>query len=119
MSCLTEVGPRITENLGDFLDQVHHFSSGVYAKQMMIPAGYVVGSHAHKYSHLSILASGEVIVEVDGVPKEFTGPACIEIKAGCEHKVFAKTNAVWFCVHATEATCADEVDEVLISEGKA
>ena len=116
---ITETSPRITDNVGDFLGQMHHFSSGVYAKQMQIPAGYVVGSHAHKYSHLSILASGSVIVEADGVPQEFTGPACIEIKADCEHKVFAKTDAVWFCVHATDATCADEVDEVLIAEGKA
>ena len=116
---MIETSPRITENLGDFLDQVHHFSSGVYAKQMMIPAGYIVGSHAHKYDHLSVLASGDVTVEVDGVAKDYTGPACIEIKAGKEHKVLAKTNAVWFCIHATEATCADEVDDVLIAEATA
>lgn len=116
---ITETSPRVTENVGDFLGQLHHFSSGVYAKQMQIPAGHVVGSHAHKYSHLSILASGSVIVEVDGVLQDHTGPTCIEIKAGSEHKVFAKTDAVWFCVHATDATCADEVDEVLIAEGKA
>jgi mannose-6-phosphate isomerase-like protein (cupin superfamily) len=119
MSEVIETGPRITEGVGDFLGQTHHFSSGVYAKQMLIPAGHVVGSHAHQYSHLSVLASGDIILEVDNVATEFSGPACIEIKAGCEHKVFAKTDAVWFCIHATEATNADEVDAVLIAEGKA
>lgn len=119
MNAITELGPRITENLGDFLGQVHHFSDGLYAKEMIIPAGYMVGSHAHAYSHLSLLAKGDVIIEVDGVAREVSGPACIEIKAGCEHKVFAKTDAVWYCVHATEATCADDVDQVLIAEGKA
>jgi quercetin dioxygenase-like cupin family protein len=119
MTVIIETSPRITENVGDFLGQMHHFSSGVYAKQMMIPAGHFVGSHAHQYSHLSVLANGDVIVEVDGVPMEYSGPTCIEIKAGCEHKVFAKTDAVWFCIHATEATNADEVDAVLIAEGKA
>ena len=119
MTAIIETGPRITEGVGDFLGQTHHFSDGVYAKQMTLPAGHVVGSHAHQYSHLSVLASGNVIVEVDGTPTEYFGPSCIEIKAGCEHKVFAKTDAVWFCIHATEATNADEVDAVLIAEGKA
>lgn len=119
MSCITETSPRITESVGDFLGQIHHFSDGVYAKQMHIPAGFMVGAHAHQYSHLSVLAKGDVIVEVDGVAHELTGPACLEIKAGCEHRVFAKTDAVWFCVHATSATCADDVDAVLIREGRA
>lgn len=119
MSCITELSPRITENLGDLLGQVHHFSDGLYAKQMHIPAGYVAGSHMHAYSHLSILAKGDVLVEVDGVVSEFSAPACIEIKAGREHRIFAKTDTVWFCVHATDAACADEVDAVLIQKDNA
>ncbi len=115
---IVETGPRITENVGDFLDQVHHFSDGVYAKQMVIPAGHVVGSHAHTYSHLSVLAKGSVIIEVDGVQKEVSGPACLEIKAGREHRVFAKTDAVWFCIHATDETDAAKVDEVLVTKGE-
>lgn len=119
MSCITELAPRITQNLGALLNQQHHFSDGLYAKQMHIPAGYVAGSHKHAYSHLSILAEGNVIVEVDGAATEFFAPACIEIKAGLEHRIFAKTDTVWFCVHATDAACADEVDAVLIQKDNA
>ena len=107
------------QRVGDLLGQIHHFSTGIYAKQLHLPANHIVTSHAHKYGHLSILASGTVVVDVDGVRKEYTGPACIEIQENAVHRVFAKTNAVWFCVHATEATSADEVDAVLIAEGKA
>jgi quercetin dioxygenase-like cupin family protein len=96
---------------------VHHFSDGLYAKQMSIPAGYEAGSHAHNYSHLSILAKGRVIVEADGWKQEFTAPACIEIAAGIHHKITSLEDSVWFCIHATEETDVSKVDDVLIQRG--
>jgi quercetin dioxygenase-like cupin family protein len=118
MSEVVETGSRITEGVGDFLGQTHHFSDGLYAKQMVIPAGHVVGSHAHNYSHLSVLAKGDIVLEVDGVTTDVSGPACIEIKAGCTHRVFAKTDAVWFCIHATEENDVNKIDEVLVTKGE-
>jgi len=94
----------------------HHFGGGVYAKETRIPAGYLLGQHAHKHDHLSILASGSVKVGVDGETKFFHAPACITIEAGKEHYVLAMTDVVWYCVHATDCTDADQVDAVLIQE---
>jgi quercetin dioxygenase-like cupin family protein len=92
----------------------HHFSSGVYAKQMMLPKGYFALSHAHDYDHLSILASGKVIVKTDEVTQEFTAPACLTIKKHLNHSITALEDAYWFCIHATDETNPDKVDEVLI-----
>lgn len=96
------------------LGVVHHFSDGLYAKEMVIPAGHFAVSHAHAYDHLSILAKGHATVEVDGVTTEYTAPACINIAAGKHHEVVAITDIVWFCVHATDETDPDCIDEVLI-----
>ena len=96
------------------LNTLHHFSDGLYAKQMTLPAGYEAGSHAHAYSHLSILAKGRVIVETDNTMQEFSAPACIEIKAGIYHRIVSLEDAVWFCIHATDETDVSKVDEVLI-----
>jgi quercetin dioxygenase-like cupin family protein len=98
------------------LNILHHFSDGLYAKQMTLPAGYEAGSHAHAYSHLSVLAKGRVIVETDNTMQEFNAPACIEIKAGIHHRIVSLEDAVWFCIHATEETDVSKVDEVLIKE---
>jgi len=98
------------------LGTVHHFSDGLYAKEMHIPKGYVAGSHAHSYSHLSILSKGKVVVKTDEFVKEFTAPACIEIKAGIHHMIEALEDAAWFCVHATDETDVNKIDEVLISK---
>ncbi len=97
--------------------QGHHFAGGVYAKEAFVPAGYEVSKHTHEYSHLSILASGQAMVVADEVGTVYTGPACIEIKGGIPHHIIAITDVVWFCIHATDETDVDKVDEVLITKG--
>ena len=95
---------------------VHHFSSGVYAKETRIPKGRVLVQHKHHYDHLSILASGTVELEVDGERQTITGPACLTIEAHKHHGVKALTDAVWFCIHATDISDPEQVDKVLIAD---
>lgn len=97
------------------LGVVHNFSDGLYAKQMFIPKGYTVGQHEHKFSHLSILAKGKVIVKTDDFEKEYTAPSCLEIKQGINHAIEALEDSVWFCIHATDETNIDKIDKVLIT----
>jgi mannose-6-phosphate isomerase-like protein (cupin superfamily) len=70
--------------------------------------------HAHKHDHLSILASGSVEMVVDGVKSVVKAPACLTIAAGKHHGVKSLTDVVWYCVHATDCTDEDDIDEVLI-----
>ena len=97
---------------------VHNFSDGLYAKQMTIPKGFVAGQHAHTFSHLSILAKGKVIVKTDMDERVYDAPACIEIKKQINHTITAVEDAVWFCIHATDETDVDRIDEVLIQKGE-
>lgn len=96
------------------LGVVHHFSDGLYARQMMLPAGHYAVTHAHEYDHLSILATGRVLLEVDGVITDLTAPACVTVAAGKHHRITAMEDATWFCIHATDETDVDKLDEVLI-----
>lgn len=93
---------------------VHHFSDGLYAKEMHIPAGMAVLKHTHDYNHLSVLAKGKVVVLRGEEMEIIEGPACLDIEAGLIHGVKAITDCVWFCIHATDEKDASKVDEVLI-----
>ena len=110
---------QFKEKQGQFdidLGTIHHFSSGVYAKQMHLPKGYVAFSHSHEYDHLSILAKGSVILRTDDYTKEYESPACITIEAKTYHQIEALEDTVWFCIHATEETDVSGIDEVLIGK---
>lgn len=98
------------------LGVVHNFSDGLYAKQMFVPQGYVIGTHAHTFSHLSILAKGKVVVRTDEGFAEYTAPTCLEIKEGIHHAIEALEDTVWFCIHATDETDVNKIDEVLIKK---
>lgn len=95
---------------------VHHFSSGVYAKETHIPAGIVLTQHSHGFDHMAILASGQVAVEVDGLMSIQDGPSVITIKAGKMHKVQAIIDSVWYCIHSVDETNPDHVDQAILSK---
>ena len=96
------------------LDISHYFSDGVYARKMLLLAGHYAVTHAHEYDHLSILAAGRVTLEVDGDNRELIAPTCVTILANKHHQIVALEDAVWFCIHATDETDVDKLDEVLI-----
>lgn len=99
------------------MDINHYFGGGVYAKETLIPAGQILVQHKHEHDHLSVLASGTVEMQVDGVKSRLQGPACITIKAGAHHGVRTLTDVVWYCIHATDCTDEGKVDELLVVAG--
>jgi quercetin dioxygenase-like cupin family protein len=95
----------------------HLFADGLYAKESHVPANMLLAKHTHDYTHFSILAKGRVRVWADDVMTEYEAPACIEIKANVEHEVQAITDVTWYCIHATQETDPEKVDQVLILGG--
>lgn len=112
--CIDMVDYEVFDDLNEALGVVHHFSDGLYAKQMMLKKGYWAVSHSHNYDHLSILATGVAEVTTDDETVVYIAPACIQIKKGVNHGILALEDATWFCIHATNETDPDKVDEVLI-----
>lgn len=80
----------------------HYFAACACVKKTRIPAGVALTQHSHDHAHLSILASGRVSVDADGVKTEYEAPACLTIPAHVVHSVTAITPAVWFCIWGTE-----------------
>ena len=114
MKTISELHKKMVGTFEIDLGTIHNFSEGLYAKQMFVPQGYVVGTHAHTFNHLSILAKGKVIVRTDEGVAEYTAPACLEIKKGINHAIEALEDTVWFCIHATDETDINKIDKVLI-----
>lgn len=92
----------------------HFFTDGVYARKMSIPKGTQVPTHKHVYNHLSVLAKGRVRVGVGSVIQEYVAPAMIEIKKDIAHTITAVEDSVWFCIHATDATDVESLEQTVI-----
>lgn len=100
--------------LDEYLEVKHHFSHGLYAKRMTLKEGEIIATHKHTFAHISILAKGIVRVECNGESKIYEAGDCVEISAGLEHRIYALDDVVWFCIHATNETDAEKIDETLI-----
>lgn len=88
-----------------------YIAGGVYAKEWIAgnPGAYIE-QHQHSFDHLSYLASGSVVVEVEGKETIYTGPIGINIKAHKSHKITALTSGVlWLCIHAIPDELRDEI----------
>lgn len=109
--------PLVFSSLLKF-NMLHNFSDGLYAKEIVLPKGAFAVQHKHTYDHLSILAKGKVQVLFEGeLSKVFEAPACINIVKNLNHSIMALEDSVWYCVHATDETDVEHIDEVLIKEG--
>jgi hypothetical protein len=76
--------------------------SNVYVRQMLFAnAGDVERGHSHCFDHLSLLASGSVLCNVNGQETEFSSPAMIFIKKDLMHEFVAlEGNTLIYCIHA-------------------
>lgn len=103
------------DNLADLgVEIIHHFSDREYAKEARIKAGRRLVQHMHPFDHLSVLASGTAIVEIDGARTTHVGPTCLRITKGKAHGVEAVTDVVWFCIHGVDEKDPSRVDDVIL-----
>ena len=99
--------------IDETLQVEHFFCGGMYSKRMIIPAGIEVGKHVHDFSHMSMLAKGRVLLDIDGIVTEHEAPAYLMVEAGKQHIITAVEDSVWFCTHITDETDPEKIDESL------
>ncbi len=90
---LTNIRHPLNEEMGDF--------AGIWIRKMFYAtAATVYEGHRHNHDHLSLLATGKVIIEVEGYDsKVFIAPTFIIIRKNKEHKITAlHDETTWFCL---------------------
>ena len=66
-----------------------------------IKAGDTHESHAHTFDHITLLATGRVLMKHDNGEQEFTAPHLIVTPKGITHQFVAlEPNTVYCCIHA-------------------
>lgn len=80
-----------------------------------VNAGDTHQGHAHVFDHITLLASGKVLMTHDNGQQEFTAPHLIVTPKGITHQFTAlEPNTVFCCIHAIRE--GSEVENVASQE---
>lgn len=81
----------------------NYFSTGVYAREMRVPAGTTITGKIHKDSTIDILLRGVIIVVDDsGVPRRLEAPMIFESKPGLSKAGYVVEDVRWVTIHGVE-----------------
>lgn len=95
----------------------HFFASGVYARQMTIPAGALVVGKLHKTEHLSVLLSGSVQITTESGTQKHHAPKVMVAPPGTKRVALALTDCIWLTFHAVgEERDLEKIEERFIAK---
>lgn len=93
---------------------VHHFSEGLYAREIFIPAGTLLTGAEHKHGHINIISKGTITVYTDDGMQTLSAPHTIVSSPGIKRLGFAHTDVVWVTILATEETDVNAIENTLV-----
>jgi hypothetical protein len=109
-----EIAADSSKNLE--IEPKHHFSKGVYAREISIPKGSLIVGKIHKFENFNILSQGELsIISIDGCVR-VKAPYTVVSSPGVKRLAFAHEDSVWTTVHGTEEKDVEKIEEIFIAK---
>lgn len=96
----------------------HHFSEGLYARELFIPAGTIVVGKIHKYENLNIMVAGEMDVLIGDKIQRVCAPFIVVSPPGTKRIAKAITDVIWLTVHATEESDLNKIENHFIAQSE-
>lgn len=97
----------------DEIVQVKHLrTDGLYVKAYQAPAGVRMYTKQFATDHMTILARGTALLEVQGRQVKLVGPAHCVIPANTRVTVSLLEESVWYCLHPTTETDIEQLSQL-------
>ncbi len=95
---------------------VHHFSDGIYAREIMIPAGTVLTGKMHRTQHINVVSRGDITVWTERGMKRIRAPFTFVSQPGTKRAGYAHEDTVWTTFHSNPDNERDPVrlEEIFI-----
>lgn len=100
------------------LKHIDHFSKGVYARELHIPAGTALTGRVHLFENLNILSKGVMSVMTESGVQRVEAPFTIVSPPGTKRVAYAHTDCVWTTVHGTDETDVDKIEEMFTTNSE-
>ena len=98
-------------------ETIHHFSDGIYARELRIPAGVCIVGALHKTSHFMMVSKGRCSIATHEGSKIVEAPYMVETQPGIKRVVYAETDTVMTTFHVTNETDIEKIaEQILVQE---
>lgn len=100
------------------LPVTHHFSKGVYARELFIPKGHFLSGKIHKYTNLNIMSKGDMSVLTEDGVKRVQAPFTVVSPPGTKRIAYAHEDTIWTTIHGTDETDVDKIEQEFIAQSE-
>ncbi|MCB1238213.1 MAG: hypothetical protein KDB30_00875 [Tetrasphaera sp.] len=97
------------------LKVVHHFSKGVYARELHIPKGTVLTGHIHKFDNLNIMSQGDLSIVTESGVVRVKAPHTVVSPPGTKRLAYAHEYTIWTTIHGTHETDVSKIEDEFIA----
>lgn len=95
----------------------HHFSPGLYLREIFMPADTIVIGKVHKTEHFNILVKGSCfIIHDDGSHELLRAPMTFVSKAGVQKTLYIVEDMIWMTTHVTDETDVAAIESQIIEQ---
>lgn len=94
----------------------HHFAPGLYARELIIPAGAVIIGKMHRHAHLAVMAYGDMtLYSTQAGRNRMQGYHLIESPAGIKRVGYAHADSCWITFHVTQERDLEALERDIIA----
>jgi hypothetical protein len=98
-------------------ETIHHFSDGIYARELRIPAGVCIVGALHKTRHFMMVSKGRCSIATHEGSTVVEAPYIVETQPGIKRVVYAETDTVMITFHVTNETDIEKIaEQILVQE---
>ena len=115
---LLKAGGKV-QQFGEVLKDLpvtHHFTPGLYCREILMPAGSVLTSKVHNTEHPFVVSQGSCSVynEETGESVLITAPHFGITLPGTRRLLFIHEDTIWTTFHPTNLTDVEEIERTII-----
>ena len=94
----------------------HHYATGVYGRELFIPAGQVIVSKIHRGKTFNIITKGVISVISEMGYHTYTAPHTFVSDPFTKRVVISHEDVIWVTAHGTDKQDLDEIENEIIAK---
>ncbi len=112
---INEIEAALFEHPQVEIPVTHHFTKGIYAREILIPKGTLLTGKIHRFAHMNIISQGDISVLTENGVKRIKAPFTMVSPPNTKRIGYAHEDTVWTTIHGTDETDLDALELELIA----